>query len=213
MRNLAIRNSVLGGSGSALPYDAEVEYLESTGTQYILFANIGNNIDIDTWVYPANNADYGAIGRWNGGSRCDGIGYATIGSRGLWVRNAGNSSPVYVRLLVANHFAHIVVSDVSVKVDNDDFTMGSRWSGTYVGASLGLFGCYNNNTSEMSLMAAKIGHTKIYLDGVLVRELRPVRKSGVGYFYDEVTEELVGNQGTGAFIIGPDKVSQLGGGV
>ena len=36
-------------------------------------------------------------------------------------------------------------------------------------------------------------------------DMIPVRKDGVGYMYDRVSGELFGNQGTGAFLIGPDK--------
>ena len=40
-----------------------------------------------------------------------------------------------------------------------------------------------------------------------VADFIPVRKDGVGYIYDRVSGELFGNQGTGAFIIGPDKTT------
>ena len=40
----------------------------------------------------------------------------------------------------------------------------------------------------------------------LLRDLVPVRVGDVGYLYDNVSGQLFGNSGTGAFIIGPDKV-------
>ena len=41
--------------------------------------------------------------------------------------------------------------------------------------------------------------------GVSIFDFIPIRKDGVGYMYDNITGQLFGNQGTGAFIIGPDK--------
>ena len=36
-------------------------------------------------------------------------------------------------------------------------------------------------------------------------DLIPVRKNGVGYMYDRVSGQLLGNSGTGDFVLGPDK--------
>ena len=41
----------------------------------------------------------------------------------------------------------------------------------------------------------------------LAVDLIPVRKGTVGYIYDRVSGQLFGNQGTGDFIIGPDKTT------
>ena len=38
-----------------------------------------------------------------------------------------------------------------------------------------------------------------------ILDLIPVRVGDVGYMYDRVSGQLFGNQGTGDFIIGPDK--------
>jgi hypothetical protein len=41
--------------------------------------------------------------------------------------------------------------------------------------------------------------------GEKIQDLIPVRKDGVGYMYDKVSGNLLGNSGTGDFVIGPDK--------
>lgn len=41
--------------------------------------------------------------------------------------------------------------------------------------------------------------------GELIQDLIPVRKDGLGYMYDSVSGQLFRNQGTGAFLYGPDK--------
>lgn len=45
---------------------------------------------------------------------------------------------------------------------------------------------------------------KIYNNGVLVRDMIPVRVGQTGYMYDRVSKQLFGNSGTGDFILGPD---------
>lgn len=42
-------------------------------------------------------------------------------------------------------------------------------------------------------------------NGVLVRDYIPVRVGQTGYLFDNVSKQLFGNAGTGAFVIGPDK--------
>lgn len=59
------------------------------------------------------------------------------------------------------------------------------------------------------IMSAKIKDAS----GNLLRYFIPVRKKDIGYMYDRVSEQLFGNQGTGAFIIGPDVASANGGGI
>ena len=76
--------------------------------------------------------------------------------------------------------------------------------GTFLDNSLSLFLFgVNGNTSINT--NGRISSCKIYHSGVLVRDYIPVRKGTVGYMYDRVSGQLFGNQGTGAFIIGPDK--------
>ena len=40
---------------------------------------------------------------------------------------------------------------------------------------------------------------------VVLIDMIPVRKDGVGYMYDKVTGNFFGNDGTGDFVVGPDK--------
>ena len=84
----------------------------------------------------------------------------------------------------------------------------SGFSGT-VTKSLWLFGL-NTNTTNPNSFHCEIGETKIWMDDTLVRDLQPVRftnEQGVseGAMYDRVSGELFRNQGTGTFVIGPDK--------
>jgi hypothetical protein len=45
---------------------------------------------------------------------------------------------------------------------------------------------------------------KIWKGTTLVRDFIPVRKGDVGYLYDNVSNRLFGNSGTGVFTLGRD---------
>ena len=187
-------------SGKALPYDAELKYLESTGTQYILFDESINGIDIE--ILPSDNNDYGAVGRWNGGSRCDTIGYTRFNGRGFYVKSARNISQVYLYDL-EEKIRHITVHGEAVTIDGKSFNINGSWDS----ALFALFGCYNWSTKVVDALSCKIGSCKLYFDDVLVFDFAPVRVGSVGYMYDRVSGQLFGNAGTGSFIIGPDKTT------
>lgn len=48
----------------------------------------------------------------------------------------------------------------------------------------------------------KVWYAKIYAGSTLLRDFIPVKKGGIGYFYDNVTGLLFGNVGASGFIIG-----------
>lgn len=51
--------------------------------------------------------------------------------------------------------------------------------------------------------AVRIKSCKIWKSGFLVRDIIPVVKGGVGYFFDKVTRRLMPNMGTGAWTVCP----------
>ena len=56
---------------------------------------------------------------------------------------------------------------------------------------------------------AENAHIKLYNFRLMefdkaVMDFIPVRIGDVGYMYDRVTKQLFGNDGTGAFVLGPD---------
>jgi hypothetical protein len=73
---------------------------------------------------------------------------------------------------------------------------------------LPLFCWYDFNISKYVVddtISSKLYFCKINVDSNLVRDLIPVRIGNVGYMYDKVSGKLFENQGTGNFILGPDK--------
>ena len=182
-----------------LPYDAEVEYLGSTGTQWI-----------DTGIVPTRTTkivfDYQltsqTAGRGLFGS------YKTKSSYYIYQNSAtafevgfgGHKSNAFMSDLYRHE---IEFDDLSVLVDGKTVYTG----GSYLYTSkytLLLFTIRSENTIYKG-SSAKIFYLEIYDNGVLVRDFVPVRKGNIGYMYDRVSGQLFGNQGTGEFIIGPDK--------
>ena len=182
-------------SGKALPYDAEVEYLESTRTQlidtgYVLSAS--DRIVVQVYFQANDNAGSMVIlGILNpklwittGICRFNGENYADINT----LRKLGAWN--------------------SISIDKDYCTCNGTAvpmsEGTFLDNSLSLF-LFGANGSTSINTNGRISSCKIYHSGVLVRDYIPVRKGTVGYMYDRVSGQLFGNAGTGAFIIGPDK--------
>ena len=189
------RTGAWSPSGAPLPYDAEVEYLESTKKQlidtgYVLSAS--DRIVVQAYFQADDDTGNMAIlGSFNpklwittGLCRFNGENYASINT--LKKLEAWNSISIDKDYCTCNGTA--VPMSEGTFLDNS--------------LSLFLFGV-NGNTSINT--NGRISSCKIYHSGVLVRDYIPVRKGTVGYMYDRVSGQLFGNQGTGAFIIGPDK--------
>ena len=189
--------------GSTKPYDAEVEYLESTGTQWIdtgIAYNIDNifSFDVDSEFTTSDTHEH----------------LCTIGANRRIVFVGKYLTEYYI---YSNGFSfrdtivplsthHIIVINIP---QSQYIINGIKYETSYYytdcnGMSLPLF-ARRYGYAPVNPCHAKVRHFAIYKDGINVRDLIPVRKNGIGYMYDKVSGQLFGNQGTGQFIIGPDK--------
>ena len=179
------------GGGSSLPYDAEIEYLESTGTQWI-----------NTGIKLLENAT--GILRF----RCKGL------------INDGGSLPTLVNamkevrpwpgfcLRIDNRVALIWSStfyrnwnpNQLFEIDHTHDLSGQNhdWP-------LTLFCAMRNLTTPMRQCIGKLYYLRIDINDVMVVDFIPVRIGTTGYLYDKVSGTLFGNAGTGSFTLGPDK--------
>ena len=188
---------------SEVLFDAEVEYLESTGTQYIDTGFTFSDGYSFSFKFRPINSPFIAYGANSNGHECfirsDGV-YYWGGQRGSF----GES-----------------ISDVDSEIN------GSFDSGTAVLERNGVSAIFSGRTpndKEVYLFAIlnitippidKIKQ-RIYYHSItsiangLVQDLIPVRFTNShgmseGAMYDRVTGQLFRNLGTGSFIIGPDK--------
>ena len=209
VKSVAIGGVTVWTKPNPLPYDAEVEYLESTGTQYI-----------DTGITPGDNAvewefsfEYtkpssGAEGIF--GSRQTATAYRPDGYN-VFALSSGLRLDCTSRSGIYSNPTNPVLLEFgssNTTVNGRNYHNGTKAACDY---SLCIFAINTagNITASGSRGKGKIYYCKIWKSGVLVRDYIPVRvgsgAGAVGYLYDRVSGTLYGNAGTGSFTAGPDK--------
>ena len=191
-------------TGKRLPYDAEVEYLQSSGTQYIELpfnSTTDGFCDFDITYQMAALNSSPPFGYRYGGSARYGI---WNGAAGEYYVGADASNSV---LISQNTNVNTLSLRNGQYVDYNG-TQSAVGTGT-VRSNIGaiLFGSVSSSSgaTSRSLTAAKVFAFKLYnTNGVLLGDFIPVRKGAVGYLYDRVSGKLFGNAGTGAFTYGND---------
>lgn len=187
-----------------LPYDAEVEYLEGTGTQWIdtgIISSIGDSISITVSTNSFVNA-FLCGARANSSNMTNSFFvYGQVNGKISFASDNGyNSSSVNIQ----DGFIHIIEHKADggyvdgVKVVSRSFTM-SPSSRSYAVLTV------NDREEKTNISACKLYSFTYYRSGVKIMELIPVRVGTTGYMYDKVGGELFGNSGTGNFILGNDK--------
>ena len=188
------------------PYYCEVEYLESTGTQYI-----DTGIVAKSGLSSVLNFEYTALS--GTASMLD----ARSGNNRFYLCHTGKPSTTFffyygygsavqssmtptvnTRYLVETSLA---VGSQSMKVNGTTIASGSSSITYNLGANLYLFGM-NYNTPQY-LTSAKLYRCKIIDGSTLVRDFIPVLDwNYVPCMYDKVTGQLFYNAGTGSFLYG-----------
>lgn len=204
-----ISGQLFGNDGSGaftwgnLPYDADVEYLQSGGTQYINTGYLPTDATVLFAKYYCNVKEKSPVFvRWTGASTYD--------TYGVYIKSI-TSTIVYCGRYSANKYVTINVS-ASNDIYLDIGLTGISINGTSVALTRGTFtSTYplwlfigNNMDASFGASSAKIYVCRASENGVKQMDLIPVRKNGVGYMYDRVTDTLFGNDGTGDFVIGQD---------
>jgi hypothetical protein len=191
-----VKKIAVGGQTLWKAYDAEVEYLQSTGTQYIQISStpsVGRKMVIDfsfemnlasqdtmmyfygTQLYYRNAS--GRVRVWNTKSAGD-----------ISIYNFGTRIMVELELTQSNTIVRAIgASSISTPL-------------YYAGYCITIFSWANGQYPS----ASKLYNFKDYFNNVLVRDFIPVRIGTTGYLYDKVQGKLYGNSGTGSFTLGPD---------
>lgn len=180
-----------------LPYDAEVEYLESTGTQWIDTGYTGSqcpyfSLDVRPLI---TNVDAGMFGAYP-------YGYTVQQYLGKWrwfeVGWTLTNIPVDITRttnVTKNANGWFVDGEIT-KTSNID-----RWN-----LSLVLFGINKKDGVKSGAKSLRVNQLSLFdKNSSLVADFIPIRRGNIGYMYDRVSGKLFGNKGTGEFIIGPDK--------
>ena len=202
-----------------LPYDAEIEYLESsTDQQYIdtgINYDFSKNIKIEVGVIPLNNDRSVVIGNYTGSSACLNVelgGTANSHAREpryyISLTATGNTSDTwYTALTVNNNYNLIIEYNISSHTKtftSQNSTSSVNYQGTVYGTTTNLRLFYDYRSSNNVAHALRITYCKIYLDDIIVKDFIPVRVGSTGYMYDRVSKQLFGNGGGGVFTLGQD---------
>ena len=200
------RRRVYGGS-KKLPYDAEIEYLESTGSQYI-----------NTGIKPDNTYTFDTkIAALRDNYNCVYWGVRSAGTPGDFNKqcycnsNTTDSADDKIRAISLYSTAWTGEGNWTSGIVPTLRTMYSFTNMTVVSTMetmtypITLFAFNIKGTVNTSMGICRIGAFTAYSSGIKVIELIPVRVGTTGYMYDKVSGKIFGNAGTGAFILGPDK--------
>ena len=197
------RRRVCGGK--SLPYDAEIEYLESDAGAYIdTGIKAAGNLIVKAHLVNFFTVDF--FGCWPFGGRDS----ATQAVFGIYIDGGSQK----LRFTYNNFFQEEALyssypNPCDVEIGNGTFKVGNT-SYSYTQRTFTsnynflLFTLKNGNRSPAGVPGLKIGAAYVS-NGSTTLDLIPVRKGTVGYMYDKVSGQLFGNAGTGNFILGPDK--------
>ena len=200
---LAARGAIRA-SGAGLPYDAEVEFLESTGTQWIdTGVNAKQSLKIRAVFETNSSTSYFAYGVRAGNSTIScASGTGTTGNLGFarWGTSAYASAAPSGLVDITQDSSGVIVNSTSHSYDATQTVVEQS------GYTMVVFAGRNSTTTVTANMVGKFYSFKIWDNGVLLRDYIPVRKGTVGYLYDRVSRKLFGNAGSGAFSYGSDVV-------
>jgi len=187
-------------AGPILEYNKiyNISYLESTGTQWIdtlIHPTTGYGFELyGGFTHFANNEFFGGGNNFN-----NGLGICTqyTGSYGIIV-----GTTEVCQISAEDNVMHLfkVNSDGTVYVDNEYKGQSTTQmpDGNYT------MNIFKHSSTNVPLFA-KIYYCKIFDNNDnLVFDGIPVRKNGIGYMFDRVTNTLFENKGTENFILGRD---------
>ena len=194
----------------------QIEYIASTGTQYI---NTGFNPDQNTRVVTefmantTNSTVWVFMTRIRGGSASYSFFFAD-NSQGTYEQtlksdyntsrmgNLRTTNYYNTKLKVDKNKNVTTVYDANTNAQITSMTHPSSSFSIYY--NLLLFAGNDGGTPRYSTDGLRIYSTKIYNNGTLVRDMIPVLDSnGVPCMYDKVNDQFYYNAGTGSFTAGP----------
>lgn len=186
------------GSNSGLPYDAEVEYIQSVVGAYIdtgIVASDTTGFSFDFQRSVTNDCYYAGMRQASGNTR-----YVIGASNQFYV---GWNKVVYIPATGTNRH-NIKLNLYNSRVADIDNSTRSLTTLEFTPTrTIWLFKA-NDAVNSTTQRVCKGYGAQVTVGNQLVRDFIPVRKRGIGYFYDKVSGTLFGNAGTGNFSYGND---------
>lgn len=186
------RRGMMGAT--PLPYDAEIEYLETRK----------NGATVTAFI------DTGFLGTEKNSFEIKfvflGVGQAIFGSRSTNT-NAVIVSNTNARMGNKNTLVSLVSNTLyTATLDKDYYVLNNiQYAlGASVFTTNNNIHIFNANATNVAPSEAQVYYFKMWEDGNLKLHLIPVRVGTTGYMYDKVSGQLFGNAGAGDFVLGAD---------
>ena len=217
---IADRVSLWAGKKSPLPPGARwVEYLESTRTQWIDTGVLGKPTTIAeaTFIWPETATGDGVLLGCRNNSISDprfilimtnARMLVQVGAGANWLTSGYGPYSAATLYTARSEF---VASSIKFYLNGRLEISANRALGD---TNKTLYVFANNSTTIDSYANARLYGLKIWQDGTLARDFRPIAIDTTGYLLDLVSGEHLpyGNKGTGELIVGPDAPAMTGGG-
>ena len=209
-------DTLVYSSGPApLPYDAEVEWLGSSGTEYIqlpLSVAKATYVCLDFVCKLSYDSSRTTKNRYAifGASpyqqmNADYYTYNTEYDRVTFSSYCGNSTTSGGVILNCNKKMNVSFSTTALHTWDDDGDVVNRALSRPTTAAITAFRIFGGYRTSYRY-PIKYYSFKITVGNDVVYDLIPVRKDGVGYLYDKIGGGMYGNVGTGSFTYGSDVV-------
>lgn len=204
-----------------LPYDAEVEYLESTGTQYIetgLYLQSSDTVSMRASISTASQSCFWSARQMPFPRRTFTLFYLglygqTTGRFDYGTQQTTTTQDVdFVSINFNDWFGTHEYKAVANKLYIDDTLYATCQADQFTtGGPVRLLAAESSSSSGTitNFFHGKVYNFKVIRNGNTIMDLVPVRKNGVGYMYDKITGGLFGNSGTGTLAYGNDKSPTL----
>ena len=191
------------GNEITLPYDYEVTYLESTGTQYIDSGLVGAWGDVWQGSFRFTQASPGncfIVAAWKEGRytplQYSGSGFVTIVNDQTSYTASFTCSPGNT---TTNNFTAALMSGSQTLDVNGTCARTTKETSAVKNMVNTYIFARNRGTSVDGYAKIQLYNLKLWQDGVPALDLIPVVKDGVGYMYNRVNGAMLANKGTGAF--------------
>ena len=203
--------------GKRLPYDAEVDYLENTGNQWIKTDFIPDQDSQVEFSFMNLNHDTTTYNLWVSGTF-----FSKNNTNFFGVRITKSDSEIecFATPVRLHYYGQNIGIKLNGQYRNKIWTIGDVASDVASDftcrAPLPLFGInYGTTSSDYKVRTPFIGRIylfKAWQNGTLVRDFIPIRFTNEdgeseGAMFDKASGQLYRNAGTGAFITGPDKTT------
>lgn len=192
------RRKYMNVKGGSIPYQ-RIEYLESSGMQYIdtlLYGNKETAMEVDfAPITRVSSIQYSVAGSRIGGQNTNSLSIFTSNSAVTQRFDSRQTSQI-----LTNARCVAYIDKICFKIDGvTKATWTQEPTEFTTPQTISVFGFYT-----FARLIGRVYSFKLWQNGVLVIDFVPVRVEQVGYMYDRVSGQLFGNAGTENFTLGPD---------